>query len=138
MDGLAVLDWYRVAKIAAPCVIVSGGAGVRAFLDRPHVQARLSAAATVYVALEREKTQEAQIRTDASHQRQIQKLQGLGCGEIVAWRPPIGAKDVAGAWKAGVLPDAHDPIAHMRPGCGGGGESALMSASAPTSTFSPE
>ena len=138
-DGLAALDWYRAAKIAAPGIIVSGGDGVRAFLDRPHVQSLLKNAVTIYVALEREKDQETQIRTDAAHQRQIQKIQGLGLGcEFVAWRPPVGSKDVADAWKAGALPDAHHPIAHMRPE--GGGESALMSASAPTSTstFGPE
>ena len=138
-DGLAALDWYRAAKIAAPGIIVSGGDGVRAFLDRPHVQSLLKNAATIYVALEREKDQETQIRTDAAHQRQIQKIQGLGLGcEFVAWRPPVGSKDVADAWKAGALPDAHDPLAHMRQG--GGGGSAPMPTSAPTSTstFGPE
>ncbi|MCR1344150.1 hypothetical protein FE661_10800 [Acidithiobacillus ferrooxidans] len=137
-DGLAVLDWYRAAKIAAPGIIVSGGDGVRAFLDRPHVQSLVGAASTVYVALEREKSQKTQIKTDAAHQRQIQKIQGLGlgCGEVVAWRPPVGSKDVADAWKAGALPDAHDPLAHVRQG----GGSAPMPTSAPTSTstFRPE
>ncbi|MBN6742610.1 relaxase/mobilization nuclease domain-containing protein [Acidithiobacillus sp. MC6.1] len=141
-DGLAVLDWYRAAKIAAPGIIVSGGGGVRAFLDQPHVQSLVGAASTVYVALEREKSQETQIRTDADHQRQIQKIQGLGMGcEVVAWRPPVGSKDIAAAWKAGVLPDAHDPLAHMRQGGGGGSGSAPMPRPASptsTSTFGPE
>jgi hypothetical protein len=79
-DALAVLDWYKASKIAAPDIVVSGGSGVRAFLDQPHVQSLMGAVSTVYVALEREKDPETQARTDADHQRQIQKIQGLGLG----------------------------------------------------------
>ncbi|MBU2816974.1 hypothetical protein HF282_05650, partial [Acidithiobacillus ferrooxidans] len=83
-DALAVMDWYKSHQIAAPDIIVSGGDGVRSFLDRPHVQALLTRASSVYVSLENEKDQETQIKTDASHQRQIEKIQSLGC-DVVAW-----------------------------------------------------
>jgi hypothetical protein len=113
MDALAVMDWYRSHRAAAPSILVSGGAGVRAFLDQPHVQTLLKQAATVYLSLENEKSQETQIKTDAAHQRQIEKIQALGCN-VVAWRPPFGSKDICDAWKAGALPDAHHPMAHTR------------------------
>lgn len=138
MDALAVMDWYRSHVMAAPDIIVSGGAGVRAFLDRPHVQSILKQSATVYVCLENEKTGETQRSTDSYHEKQIDKICALGCETVIAWTPPFGSKDIADAWKAGALPDAHDPLAHMRQG--GGGGSAPMPTSAPTSTstFGPE
>ena len=72
-DALAVMDWYRPHRVAAPSIVVSGGAGVRAFLDQPHVQGLLRKSATVYLSLENEKDQETQIKTDAAHQRQAEK-----------------------------------------------------------------
>lgn len=114
VDALSVVEWYKAHRVAEPDIVVSGGAGVRSFLDRPHIQKMLKNADTVYVALEREKDQATQIKTDAVHQRQIEKIQSLGCDAVV-WRPPFGAKDIAEAWQAGILPDAHDPLAHMRP-----------------------
>ncbi|MHB1495048.1 MAG: hypothetical protein ACYCR3_05245 [Acidithiobacillus sp.] len=93
-DALAVMDWYRSHRVAAPSIVVSGGAGVRAFLDQPHVQGLLRKSATVYLSLENEKDQETQIKTDTAHQRQAEKIQILGC-QIVLWRPPLGSKDVA-------------------------------------------
>ena len=136
MDALAVMDWYRSHAMAAPDIIVSGGAGVRAFLDRPHVQSILKQSATVYVCLENEKTAETQRCTDSDHEKQIDKICALGCETVIAWTPPFGSKDIADAWKAGALPDAHDPLAHTRQG----GGSAPMPTSTPTSTstFGPE
>ncbi|MDA8154558.1 MAG: hypothetical protein M0003_17895 [Acidithiobacillus sp.] len=113
MDGLSVLDWYRAHQSANPNIVVSGGAGVRSFIDQPHVQRMLARAIVVYVAMENEKNHETQAKTDAAHQKQIENLQALGCN-VVAWRPPLGSKDVADAWAAGALPDAHDPLAHMQ------------------------
>ncbi len=106
---------YRSHRVAAPSILVSGGAGVRAFLDQPHVQALFlqQAATTFYLSLENEKDQETQIKTDVAHQRQAEEIQAMGC-QIVLWRPPFGSKDIADAWKAGALPDAHDPLAHTR------------------------
>ena len=114
IDALAIVDWYLASQKAAPDIIVSGGAGVRSFLDRPHIQKMLKNADTVYVAMEHEKDQATQIKTDAAHEKQIDKICDLGCEKVIAWRPPVGSKDVAEAWKVGALPDAHDPLAHIR------------------------
>ena len=100
------------------------------------MQALLKNAATIYVSLEREKNVETQGRTDASHQRQIEKIEGLGC-EVISWRPPLGSKDVASSWQQRALPDAHDPLAHMRHG-GGGGSTPTSTTTPTTSTFGPE
>lgn len=108
IDALAAIEWYRASKKPIPTIIVSGGAGVRSFLDRPHVQNLLKEADTVYVAMEKEKDQETQAKTDAAHEKQIDKLCDLGCEKVIAWMPPVGTKDLADAWKAGVLPDPHD------------------------------
>ncbi|WP_255305392.1 hypothetical protein [Acidithiobacillus ferrivorans] len=114
IDALAIVDWYKSHNMVTPNIIVSGGAGVRAFLDQPHVQAVLKQSATVYVCLENEKTTETQRRTDSDHEKQIDKIWALGCETVIAWSPPPGSKDVAEAWQAGALPDAHHPMAHTR------------------------
>lgn len=108
IDALAAVEWHRASKKPIPTIIVSGGAGVRSFLDRPHVQNLLKEADTVYVAMEQEKNEEIQAKTDAAHQKQIDKLCELGCEKVIPWMPPAGSKDIADAWKAGVLPDPHD------------------------------
>ncbi len=113
MDGLAAAEWYRACRAPVPDIIVSGGAGVRTFLDRGYVREMLDRAGVVYVAMENEKSHKTQEKTDTAHQKQIDKLQALG-SNVIAWHPPVSAKDIADAWAAGALPDAHDPLAHMR------------------------
>jgi hypothetical protein len=108
IDALAAIEWHRASKKPIPTIIVSGGAGVSSFLNQPHVQKILKEADTVYVAMENEKDQETQAKTDAAHEKQIDKLCALGCEKVIAWMPPVGTKDLADAWKAGVLPDPHD------------------------------
>ncbi|MBU2740032.1 hypothetical protein [Acidithiobacillus concretivorus] len=108
VDALAAIEWHRASKKPIPTIIVSGGAGVSSFLNQPHVQKILKEADTVYVAMENEKDQETQAKTDAAHEKQIDKLCDLGCEKVIAWMPPVGTKDLADAWKAGVLPDPHD------------------------------
>lgn len=129
MDALAVIDWYKTRRKPIPSVIVSGGASVRSFLDQPHVQKMLKEADTVYVAMEREKNTKIQAKTDAAHEQQIDTIWKLGCEKVFAWMPPAGTKDIADAWKAGALPDPHDPLAHMRKESGD--ESASMPTAAP-------
>lgn len=108
MDALAIVEWHKAKKQEVPTIIVSGGAGVRSFLDQPHVQKILKNADTVYVAMEHEKDPETQAKTDAAHEKQIDKLCDLGCERVIAWMPPKGTKDIADAWKAGTLPDPHE------------------------------
>lgn len=113
IDALAIMDWHMAHQSATPDIIVSGGAGVRSFLDQPHVQGMLARAVVLYVAMENEKTHEIQAKTDAAHQKQTEKLTAIGCN-VVVWRPPLGSKDVADAWQQRVLPQASNPLAHMR------------------------
>ena len=139
IDALAIVDWYRASQKAVPDIVVSGGVGVRSFLDRPHVRDILSRAVTVYVALEREKDRETQILTDASYQRQIEKIQAMALGcDVVAWRPPVGSKDVADAWNAGVLPDPHDLLANKSGEDGGSGGEIMDDAVISHDSPSPE
>ncbi|MDR7927439.1 relaxase/mobilization nuclease domain-containing protein [Acidithiobacillus thiooxidans] len=135
IDALAVIDWYKTHRKPIPSVIVSGGAGVRSFLDQTHVQKILKEADTVYVAMEREKNTKIQAKTDAAHEQQIDTIWKLGCEKVFAWMPPVDTKDIADAWKAGALPEPHDPLAHMRKKIGD--ESASISPQAPAivSTF---
>ncbi|MBU2837982.1 hypothetical protein HF670_00040, partial [Acidithiobacillus thiooxidans] len=108
IDALAAVEWHRAYRKPIPTIIVSGGAVVRSFLNQPHVQEILKETDTVYVAMEHEKDQETQAKTDAAHEKQIDKLCDLGCEKVIAWMPPDGSKDLADAWKAGLLPDPYD------------------------------
>jgi hypothetical protein len=94
VDALAARDLVRRRGKAPPTVLVSGGAGVRGFLDHPPVQTRLLQADAVIVVRDNERTEQRQAETDAAHDRQIARIQALrgNCGD---WRPPGGVKDVA-------------------------------------------
>jgi hypothetical protein len=77
-------------------VIVSGGANVRSFLERDHVQAILKRAERVTVAGENEKNPEAQEKADAGHQKQAQRVAEITGREVRQWTPkPEQGKDLA-------------------------------------------
>jgi hypothetical protein len=133
IDALAIVEWNKAHCKSTPCIIVSGGAGVRSFLDQPHAQKILKDADAVYVALEREKDAGTQAKTDADHQKQIDKIWALGCEKVFVWEPPAGTKDIADAWKAGILPDPHGSLAHMRQD--DANESASMPTAAPAAVL---
>ncbi len=135
MDALAAIEWHKAHCKPTPCIIVSGGAGVRSFLDQPHVQKILKEAETVYVAMDREKNTKIQAKTDVAHEQQIDMIWKLGCEKVFAWMPPAGTKDIANAWKAGALPDPHDPLAHMRKRIGDESASMPTAAHAAILTF---
>ena len=82
-----------VAK-APPTVLVSGGAGMRCFLDHPTVQTLLLHADSVIVVRDNESTAKKQAETDAAHDLQIARIRELR-GHCADWRPPVGVKDVA-------------------------------------------
>ena len=94
-DALAVQD--REGGDGQPhTVIVTGGAGVRSFLDQPAIQTLLRKAARVVIACENEKDAETQARTDAHHAQQRDRVCGIAPGaDVQLWRPPAGCKDVA-------------------------------------------
>ena len=92
-DALALHDIAMRDNKPRPTVIVSGGAGARAFIDMPHIQLLLKTADKVVVACDREKSAETQSKTDDAHVKQVERLASIG---VVAktWMPPVGCKDV--------------------------------------------
>ena len=94
VDALAARDLAMRRGKAPPTVLVSGGAGVRCFLDNPTVQTLLLHADSVVVVRDNESTAKKQAETDAAHDLQIARIRELrgNCGD---WRPPAGVKDVA-------------------------------------------
>jgi hypothetical protein len=107
VDALAARDLALRRGKAPPTVLVSGGAGVRLFLDNPTVQTLLLHADSVIVVRDNESTAKKQAETDAAHDLQIARIRELrgNCGD---WRPPVGVKDVAEL--------------NLRESAGGGGE----------------
>ena len=94
-DALAAVDIARRDKRPAPTVLVSGGANVKGFMQTPWVQKVLKLAKWVIVAFEREATPEAQAKTDAAHQVQIERLREVCWAQVEPWSPPEGVKDMA-------------------------------------------
>ena len=94
IDALAARDLARRRGKALPTVVVSGGAGVRLFLDNPTVQTLLLHADSAVVVRDNEATAKKQAETDAGHDRQIARVEDLR-GSCADWRPPPGVKDVA-------------------------------------------
>jgi len=95
-DALALQDMRRKAGLALPAVIVSGGAGVRSWIERPHVVQILRAAEVVTVACDNEDTVETQIETDRAHGRQVERIKTVAPGATVTLHhPPDDFKDLA-------------------------------------------
>ena len=97
-DALAVYDYHSTQSKEVPTVIVSGGAGIRSFLEE-NVQVRniLQQASSVIVAKEIEKNAPTQRKTDAAHDRQIEVIRGITSAVVSEWTPPVG-KDFAEYW----------------------------------------
>ncbi|HRE55900.1 MAG TPA: hypothetical protein PLP22_14065 [Candidatus Competibacter sp.] len=94
VDALAARDLAIRRGKTPPTVLVSGGAGVRLFLDNPAVKTLLLHAESVVVVRDNEATAKKQAETDAGHDRQIARIEELR-GSCADWRPPVGVKDVA-------------------------------------------
>ena len=94
VDALAARDLAIRRGKTPPTVIVSGGAGVRLFLDNPTVKTLLLQADSVVVVRDNESTAKKQAETDAGHDRQIARIEELR-GSCADWRPPAGVKNVA-------------------------------------------
>lgn len=93
-DALALHTIYRRRGEQPPTVLVSGGANVRGFLDRPEIQQVLRGADRVTVACEREKDTDTQARTDAAHAEQCRRVAEIAGREPEVWKPRE-AKDLA-------------------------------------------
>ena len=96
VDALAAQDAARSRSKAPPTVLISGGAGVRSFLDREAIQAILRSAAHIVIVCNREKDAEIQAHRDAQHQQQVERVRGIAVRtDVRLWHPPDGCKDVA-------------------------------------------
>ena len=93
-DALALHDIALRKNEPRPTVIVSGGAGARAFIALPHIQLLLTTADKVVVACDRERDADTQVKTDNAHAKQVDLMLAIG---VVAqtWMPPVGCKDIA-------------------------------------------
>lgn len=95
-DALALHDLYRRRDRQPPTVLVSGGANVRGFLDRPEIQAMMKQAECVVIAGENELGEATQKRTDAAHQKQVQRVAEITGRAVKSWKPkPDQGKDLA-------------------------------------------
>lgn len=96
VDALALRDIAVRSGQQPPTIIVSGGASVRSFLERGDVQAILNRAERVTVAVENEKSPEAQAKADAWHRKQAQRVAEITGREVCIWMPkPEHGKDLA-------------------------------------------
>lgn len=95
-DALALHTMYRRRGEPVPTVIVSGGAGVRSFLERDEIQQMLRGAERVTVAYENEQDAETQERTDTQHDAQAEAVRAITGRVPEMWRPrPEQGKDLA-------------------------------------------
>lgn len=94
IDALALHTMYRRRGEPVPTVIVSGGSGVRSFLERADIQQMLRGAARVTVAYENEKDAETQERTDSQHDAQCRRVAEITGQAPEVWKPR-DAKDLA-------------------------------------------
>lgn len=128
VDALAVQDGARWRGEELPTVIVSGGAQVRSWVDR--CSALLRSAAHIVLTGERERSDDAQARADAGHDRQAAMIAAITGRPVERWTPR-GDKDVAAMHERQVreakarlaaqveeLDEPEAPDETPRPGCG--------------------
>lgn len=94
VDALALHSLARRQGELAPTVIMTGGANVRAFLDREPIQALLRRADRVTIARDNERDPAIQARTDLEHDRQRSRVQAITGKTVKDWKPEHG-KDLA-------------------------------------------
>lgn len=95
VDALALQSMSRKSGIEPPTVIVSGGAGVRNFLEMPHVRAFLKPGVNVTIAAENEKDWQTQRKTDDDRKKQAARIRPLIYVDVEIWRPDPEYKDLA-------------------------------------------
>lgn len=93
-DALALHDIAKRREKEPPTVIVTGGANVCVFLDNPAILDRIKKSNKIYVSYEREDNEEAQIRSDAGHDKQILKINESTGQKAQKWEP-VTCKDIA-------------------------------------------
>lgn len=95
VDALALQSMSRKSGIEPPTVIVSGGAGVRNFLEMAHVRAFLKPGVNVTIAAENEKDWQTQRKTDDDRKKQAARIRPLIYVDVEIWRPDPEYKDLA-------------------------------------------
>jgi hypothetical protein len=91
IDALAALSINIRRNKPFPTVIVSGGAGILAFVKNPSVQEIFYRATKIIIFDDNEKDVSTQIRTDQGHQRQLEAINKI-VGSSKAQRCKIDAK----------------------------------------------
>ncbi len=95
-DALALHSMARRLKRKPPTVVVSGGSNVLAWIEHAGVVRLVQRAPLVTIALEREKNDEVQEKTNAAHAKQAARLAAiLGAPAVVSQLPAPGFKDLA-------------------------------------------
>ena len=88
IDALAVHDIAKRKGKTPPTVIVSGGSGVKSFLENPEIMEKIKAARLVVVAGENEKNADVQDKTDAQHEAQLELVKALNpAAQVMLWKP---------------------------------------------------
>ena len=95
IDALAIHDLAIKQHKPVPTVIISGGAGVRSFLDNPAIIEILQKADRITLAYDNESTPEKQLKTDADHNRQAETIEMITGVKPSVYRPKQGYKDIA-------------------------------------------
>ena len=100
VDALAIQDAARSRGKTPPTVLVSGGAGVRSFLEREAIHAVLRQAQRIVISCDNEADRDIQARTDGQHQQQAERVREIApTAETRLWHPPARCKDIA-QWHA--------------------------------------
>ena len=96
IDALALRDLALRQKQDPPTILISGGANVKSFLERDSIQNLLKEASRVTIAVENEKSVQAQNRSDQGHEKQKERIKEIvgDQKEVRSWSHP-SFKDIA-------------------------------------------
>lgn len=93
VDAIALHAEARATGNKIPQIIVSGGSGVRSFLENREVQQLLRDAPRVTIAADNESDADIQARTDAQHEAQRAAVAAFN-PEVRVWHPPAELADL--------------------------------------------
>lgn len=102
VDAIAAHAEARTKGQVIPQIIVSGGCGVRSFLENRQVQQLLREAPRITIACDNATDPAIQRRVDAQYAEQ-QKVIGAFNPEVRLWHPPAELSGVADWWVANEL-----------------------------------
>ena len=94
VDALAAYDFGMWQGGEPPTVIMTGGAGLKAWIEMPHIARILEGAERITVALDNDP---AEKRTADMRREQGARIEELYGKQVRYWKPPAG-KDIADYW----------------------------------------